>query len=66
MILIVNKNFKLAINITRVLRSIWLRSSFVLVLLVLFWFSLLTVNLFHISFVLIVLLFITKNNNPNS
>lgn len=63
LILIVNKNYNAAVSITRVLRSVWLRSSFVFVLLVLFWFSLLTVNLFHISFVLIVLLFITKNNN---
>jgi hypothetical protein len=49
-----------------VLRSIWLRSSFVFVLLVLFWFALLTVNLFHISFVIIVLLFIAKTNNTHS
>lgn len=67
MILIVNKNFNIAINITQVLRSVWLRSSFVFVLLVLFWFSLLKANIFHICFVLIVLLFITKNNpNVNS
>lgn len=65
MILVVNKNFKIAINITSLLRSIWLRSSFVFVLMILFWFSLLTVNIFHICFVLIVLLFITKNN-PNT
>lgn len=66
MILIVNKNFKHAVNITRVLRSVWLRSSFVFVLLVLFWFSLLTVNVFHISFILIVLIFITKNTHSTS
>ena len=65
LILLVNKNFKLAINITRIIRAIWLRSSFVFVLLILFWFSLLTVNLFHISFVLIVLLFIIKNSNQS-
>lgn len=65
-ILIVNKKFKMAVNFTKFLRSIWLRSSFVFVLLILFWFSLLTVNLFHISFILIVLLFITKNNSPHS
>lgn len=61
LIFIVNKNFQLAITLTRVVRAIWLKSSFIIVLLIFFWFSLLTVNIFHICFVITVLLFITKD-----
>lgn len=61
LIFIVNKNFQLAITLTNAVRTVWLRSSFVIVLVILFWFSLLTVNMFHIGFVVIVLLFITKD-----
>lgn len=61
LIFIVNKNFQLAISFTRAVRTIWLRSSFVIVLVIFFWFSLLTVNLFHIVFVITVLLFITQD-----
>ena len=43
------------------LRVVWLRASFVLVLLLLFWFSLLTVNIFHLLFIIVVLLFVTKD-----
>lgn len=63
LIAVVNKNFEAGISITRLLRAIWLRSSFILVLLVFFWFSLLTVNVFHICFVVIVLLFVVKGNS---
>lgn len=63
LVAVVNKNFEAGISLTSILRSIWLKSSFVLVLLVFFWFSLLTVNIFHIGFVLLVLLFVVKGNS---
>jgi hypothetical protein len=47
-------------EIGEILKTIWLRSSFALVLSVLFWFALLTVNIFHLLFIAIILLFITK------
>lgn len=43
------------------IRSFWLRSSFAVVLLLLFWFSLLTVNIFHLLFIIVVLLFVIKS-----
>ena len=60
---VVNKNFEIAVSLTTFLRSMWLRSSFVLVLFGFFWFSLLTVNIFHITFVLTVLIFVVKGNS---
>lgn len=43
------------------LRSFWLRASFGVVLAILFWFSLLTVNIFHLLFIIVVLLFVVRN-----
>jgi hypothetical protein len=43
------------------LRSFWLRASFAVVLALLFWFSLLTVNIFHLLFIIVVLLFVIRN-----
>lgn len=43
------------------LRSFWLRVSFAVVLALLFWFSLLIVNIFHLLFIAVVLLFVIKN-----
>ena len=61
MVLIINKNIQLAISITKLVRSIVLRGSFMVVLSVLLWFALKTVNVFHIGLVVVLLLFITKN-----
>jgi hypothetical protein len=59
-VLLVTKNLQGGYEIGEILKIIWLRSSFALVLSVLFWFSLLTVNIFHLLFIAIILLFITK------
>lgn len=59
-VLLVTKNLQGGYEIGEILKIIWLRSSFALVLSVLFWFALLTVNIFHLLFIGIILLFITK------
>ena len=63
LVFMVDKNFELAINIADAIRLVWLRNSFVIVLAVLFWFGLRTVNIFHMTFIIMVLLFITRGHN---
>jgi hypothetical protein len=65
-VLLVTKNLQGGYEIGEIMKIIWLRSSFALVLSVLFWFALLTVNIFHLLFIAIILLFITKGSAEKS
>lgn len=64
-VLLVNKNIHVLSEMTEIVKKIWLRSSFVLVLAFLFWFSLKTVNVFHIILTIILLIFISAKNEKN-
>lgn len=64
-VLLVNKNIHVLTEVTEIVKKIWLRSSFVLVLAFLFWFSLKTVNIFHIILTIILLIFISAKNAKN-
>lgn len=64
-VLLVNKNIHVLTEVTEIVKKIWLRSSFVLVLAFLFWFSLKTVNVFHIVLTIILLIFISAKNAKN-
>ena len=64
-VLIVTKNLQGGYEIGEIIKTFWLRSSFALVLSVLFWYSLLTVNIFHLLFIAIILLFITKGSGES-
>ena len=66
LVLIVNKNIQLAINFTKIVKNILLRTSFIIVLTILFWFALKTVNIFHIVFIILLLLFITRNSKSET
>lgn len=63
--LLVNKNVHILTEATEIIKKIWLRSSFVLVLAILFWYSLKTVNIFHLILTLVLLIFITTENQKN-
>ena len=59
--LLVAKDVQMGEIVGSMLRSLWLRLSFAFVLALLFWFSLLTVNVFHLVLIIVVLLFVVKN-----
>lgn len=62
MVLMANKNISGSIEVGEIVKTVWLKSSFGVVLGLLFWFSLITVNMFHLVFIVILLLFITKDS----
>jgi hypothetical protein len=59
--LLVSKELQGGQILGETIRSFWLKSSFAVVLMLLFWFSLLTVNIFHLLFIIVVLLFVIKS-----
>lgn len=63
LVFMVDKNFELAISIADAIRLVWLRNSFAIVLAVLFWFGLRAVNIFHMAFIIVILLFITRGHH---
>jgi len=65
-VLLVTKNLQGGTEVGELVKVIWLRTSFSVVLSILFWFSLLTVNIFHLLFIAIILVFITQDSQPNS
>ena len=42
------------------LKALWLRWCFIIVLILLFWFALMKVNIFHLGLTAILLLFVTR------
>jgi len=62
----VTKNVHGGYELGELVKVIWLRTSFAFVLSLLFWFSLLTVNIFHLLFIAIILLFITRDSKPHT
>ena len=63
--LLVDKNIHVLSEVTEIVKKVWLRSSFVLVLAFLFWYSLKTVNIIHIILTVVLLIFITTQNKKN-
>lgn len=64
-VLVVAKEVAGGAEVGELVRALWARGSFSLVLTILFWFSLLTVNVFHLLFIAIILLFITRDSQPH-
>jgi hypothetical protein len=65
LVLLVNKNIQLLNQVAEIVKKLWLRSSFVLVLAVMFWFALKTVNVFHILLTIVLLIFVSAKGSTS-